>query len=138
MSDIIFYLIVIDELTITISLILIILLFLMIFIFFLISHKNKSKQLKLLRISYMILYDVISFILPLIFVWWFALLLDIILIFIIRAFYEKQSIVMHFNEVGTESEQYKIYISKLPIVLVSAFISYISGMWLFISINLTE
>lgn len=135
MDDMIFYLIIVNDITITVILSLMILLFCLAIIFLLLCYKNKDRQLKFLLVCYMIVYDVISFILPLIFVWWLAVLIDFLLIFVIRQFYEKQSIIMHFKQID-KNDDYKKYISKLTVVLPSSFISFMCGLLLYFSITL--
>ena len=134
LDDVIFYLIVVTDTAFGITQILIVFLFLLAIIFTCVSHIKKQIQLKLLSIAYMVLYDVISFILPLFFVWWLAALFSIILIIVIRHFYEKQSILLHLKQTG-KTENYDKHLSRLHIVVPSTFISYMCGLLVFIRIT---
>lgn len=134
-DDIFFYLVVAGETEVTIILISFTLLFIMCTVFALICRKNKKVQLKLLSISYLILYEVLSFVLPLFLVWWLAAILTVVLILIGREYYEKQSIIMHFKQIGEDSD-YKSHINQLSVIFSMAFISYMCGLLVFLEINL--
>ncbi len=134
MFELVNYLFVATDESLFIFLILYFMMFLMAGIFTLISWKYKHKQLKLLLISYMVLYDVNSFVIPLLFRWWFAALLCFFSILIIHKYYEKSSVDMHYKQIGEEnngSDQ-----NELSVVFLSSFVSFMIGLVVFYKITL--
>lgn len=124
------YLFVATEESLFIFLFLYFMMFLMMSFFALISWKYKHKQLKLLLIAYMVLYDVNSFVMPLLFRWWVAALLSVFSILIIHKFYEKVSVDMHYKKMGEENNGSSQ--NELSVVFLSSFVSFMIGLVLFL------
>lgn len=124
------YLFVATEESLFIFLFLYFMMFLMTSLFALISWKYKHKQLKLLLIAYMVLYDVSSFVMPLLFRWWFAALLSVFYILITHKFYEKVSVDMHYKKMGEENDGSSQ--NELSVVFLSSFVSFMIGLVLFL------
>lgn len=101
-------------------------------IFVIVSKMKKSIEPRLLNIAYMVLYNAIAFILPLLFVWWFSALLSVVSVFLARKYYEKQSLILYFKKTNENEEHYKAYLSD-PIAVISVcIISYICGIVCFL------
>lgn len=136
MENIVGNLIVATETTFSIIIATIIFTFFMAVIFAIISQKKKKVTLRLLSIAYMVLYDAVSFILPLLLVWWLSALLSVVLIFLLRKYYEKQSLILYLKQIDAEEECYKEYISKPLAVISSCIISYMCGLVCFFGTSL--
>ena len=136
MENIIGSFIVANETTFGIIITTIIFVFFVTAIFAIVSKKKMSVELRLLNIAYMFLYDAITFILPLLFVWWFSALLSVVSVFLVRKYYEKQSLILHFKKIGEDEEHYKDYISEPLAVISSCIISYMCGIVCFLGTNL--
>ena len=124
------YLFVATEESLYVFLILYSMMLLMVGVFALISWKYKHKELKLLLIAYMVLYDVNSFVMPLLFRWWFAALLSVFSILIIHKFYEKVSVDTHYKKMGEENDGSSQ--NELSVVFLSSFVSFMIGLVLFL------
>lgn len=135
MENIVDHLIVATETTFAIIIATIIFTFFITVTFAIISQKKKI-TLRLLNIAYMLLYDAVSFILPLLLVWWLSALLSVVLIFLVRKYYEKQSLILYLKQIDAEEERYKEYISKPLAVISSCIISYMFGLVCFLGISL--
>lgn len=135
MENIVDHLIVATETTFAIIIATIIFTFFITVTFAIISQKKKI-TLRLLNIAYMILYDAVSFILPLLLVWWLSALLSVVLIFLVRKYYEKQSLILYLKQIDAEEDRYKEYISKPLAVISSCIISYMFGLVCFLGISL--
>ncbi len=101
----------------------------MVGIFVLVSRKYKQKQLKLILFAYMVLYDINSFVIPLLFRWWFAALLCFFSILIIHNFYEKPSVDMHYKQI--EEKNNDSVQNELSVVFLSSSVSFMIGLVVF-------
>ena len=127
--EVVNYLFVATEETLLIFLILYLIMFLMVGIFVLVSRKYKQKQLKLILFAYMLLYDINSFVIPLLFRWWFAALLCFFSILIIHNFYEKPSVDMHYKQI--EEKNNASVKNELSVVFLSSSVSFMIGLVVF-------
>lgn len=127
--EVVNYLFVATEETLLIFLILYLIMFLMVGIFVLVSRKYKQKQLKLILFAYMVLYDINSFVIPLLFRWWFAALLCFFSILIIHNFYEKPSVDMHYKQI--EEKNNDSVKNELSVVFLSSSVSFMIGLVVF-------
>lgn len=136
MENIIDSIIVANETTFAITITTIIFMFLVTGIFAIVSKIKKRVELRLLNIGYLVLYDAVAFILPLLFVWWLSALLGGVSVFLIRKYNEKQSIILHFKTSGKDEEYYKDYISEPIAVISMCIISYMCGLICFLGTNI--
>lgn len=132
MENIVGGFIVANTTTFAITITTIIFVFFLTVIFVIVSKMKKSIEPRLLNIAYMVLYNAIAFILPLLFVWWFSALLSVVSVFLARKYYEKQSLILYFKKINENEEHYKAYLSD-PIAVISVcIISYICGIVCFL------
>ncbi len=98
---------------------------------------RKKQKLQLLLIVYLLFYDAIAFIAPIIFTWWLAIIFSVCLI-LLGKYSEKASLLLYFRQTNNIKKPEILPQNKLIVILSSAFLSFMCGLIIRLNFQLDQ